>query len=65
MAWTQSDIDALKKAMAGGFRRVRYTSGEVEYRSLEEMKRLLADMEQSVSATKRIRRTVGNFRSGF
>lgn len=65
MAWTQTDIDALKKAMAGGIRRVRYTSGEVEYRSLDEMKELLADMENQVSGNRRIRRTVGQYRSGF
>jgi len=53
MAWTQADIDALKKAMKTGVRRVEFGSGEtkrvVEYRSLAEMKETLADMEEEVA----------------
>lgn len=53
MGWTQADIDALKKAMKTGARRVEYGSGEtrriVEYRSLAEMKQILADMEEEVA----------------
>lgn len=53
MAWTKADIDALKKAMKTGVRRVEFGSGEtkrvVEYRSLAEMKETLADMEEEVA----------------
>jgi len=53
MAWTQADIDALKKAIKTGARRVEFGSGEtrrvVEYRSLVEMQLILADMEEEVA----------------
>ena len=66
MAWTQSDIDALKTAMAQGVKRVRYASGEVEYQSLSEMRQLLAMMRAEVSpAEVAPRRTVARFESGF
>ncbi|MET3892792.1 ABC-type xylose transport system substrate-binding protein [Bosea sp. OAE506] len=52
MAWTQTDIDRLKAAMATGARKVAFGSGETrreqEFRSLEEMERLLARMESEV-----------------
>lgn len=53
MAWTQADIDALKKALKTGARRVEFGSGEtkrvVEYRSLAEIKQILADLEDEVA----------------
>lgn len=52
MAWTQSDIDTLKLAMATGTKRVEFGSGETrrvqEFRSLDEMERLLARMTGEV-----------------
>lgn len=51
MAWTQSDIDALKAAIATGARRARMSNGEeVEYRTLEEMRTALRLMEAEVNA---------------
>jgi hypothetical protein len=56
MAWTQSDIDTLKAAIATGARRVRYGSGpdahEVEYRSLADMNATLEAMIAEVSPSK-------------
>lgn len=53
MAWTQADIAVLKRAIATGARRAEYGSGEtrrvVEYRSLAEMKAILADMEAEIA----------------
>lgn len=37
MAWTQSDLDAIEKAIATGARRVRYQTHEVEYQSIGDM----------------------------
>ena len=65
MAWTQTDIDALKSAMARGIKRVQYTSGSVEYQSVADMKALLKDMERDVATSGPIRRTVASFQSGF
>ena len=40
MSWTQADLDALEAASAKGVLRVRdHTGTEVEYRSLEDMRR--------------------------
>lgn len=69
MAYTQSDIDALKRAIATGAKRVRFGAGpdarETEFRSLDEMKRTLADMQAEVAGTAAPSRTVGNFYSGL
>lgn len=65
MAWSQSDIDALKLAMGQGHKRVRYTSGEVEYQSVDDMRKLLADMERDVNPDNAPRRTVGRYVGGF
>lgn len=55
MSYTQGQIDALRAAIATGATRVRMNGEEVEYRSLAEMKSILADMEASVAATPRPR----------
>lgn len=53
MAWTQSDIDKLKRALASGARRVRFADREVEYRSLEEMREIIAQAERDVKGPQR------------
>jgi hypothetical protein len=61
MAWTQADIDALKRAIATGARRVEYGSGEtrrvLENRSLAELKDILAGMEEEVAGALAPQRT--------
>lgn len=37
MAWTQSDLDKIEKAIATGARRVRFQTHEVEYQSTGDM----------------------------
>jgi len=37
MAWTQTDLDAIEKAIASGAKRVRFQTHEVEYQSIREM----------------------------
>lgn len=53
MAWTQTEIDALKSAIARGVRRVRMNGEEVEYASLTEMRAALTLMEAEVAGTTR------------
>jgi hypothetical protein len=65
MAWSQTDIDKLKAAMAQGIKRVRYTSGEMEYQSADEMRRVLADMEREVNPDSSPSRRVARFVGGF
>ncbi|MFZ1057692.1 MAG: hypothetical protein WAP47_00730 [Candidatus Rokuibacteriota bacterium] len=60
MAWTQTDIDALKAAIKTGHRRVTYGDKTVEYQTMAEMIRLLALMEADVAATNG---TAGNGRT--
>lgn len=63
---SQTDIDALEDAIGTGARRVKYSDGsEVEYRSLAEMRSILADMKASVSTTSPIRAFRGAPRSGY
>lgn len=65
MAFTQTDIDKLKIAIASGAKRVRYASGEVEYRSLADMERTLRGMEAEVNPSTRTTRRVAKVVSGF
>lgn len=51
MAYTQKDIDDLKKAIASGISKVKINGRETEYRSLTEMKNTLAQMEKEVNGT--------------
>lgn len=40
MAWVQSDLDAIEKAIAKGVRKVKYKDYEAEYNSLDQMLRV-------------------------
>ena len=57
MSYTSADRDALKAAIASGARRVKFGAGpdsrEVEYRSLDDMKRVLADMDAELDPSSR------------
>lgn len=50
MAWTQTEIDALKAAIGKGVRRVTYSDKTVEYHSMGEMIRALKMMEAEVAS---------------
>lgn len=65
MAWTQSQIDALKAAIASGVLTVRHGETLTTYRSLSEMLRVLAAMETEANAGSRPRRTVAQFDKGL
>lgn len=66
MAWSQTDIDVLRAAIATGAKRVRFQTHETEFRSQKEMIDLLeimnAEADPSIVAP---RRTVAQFTSGF
>lgn len=49
MAWTSDDIDRLKSALSEGVLIVEYADKKVEYRTLDEMLKILALMEQDVN----------------
>lgn len=49
MAFSQSDVDELRRAIATGAMRVRYADGrEVTYRTLAEMRETLTMMTDEV-----------------
>jgi hypothetical protein len=50
MAWQQSDVDALKTAIAGGVKSVSYSDKTVVYHTLTEMLQALQAMEAEVAA---------------
>lgn len=66
MAYTSGDIADLEEAIRTGARRVRYSDGsEVEYRSLSEMRSILADMKAQVANAKPVRAFLGVVKSGY
>jgi uncharacterized protein involved in exopolysaccharide biosynthesis len=51
VAYTQADIDELKRVKASGALRAKFADREVEYRSLEELNQVLAEMEREVNGS--------------
>lgn len=50
MAYTQADLDAIRKAIASGALRVRYPDGSsIDYRSMAEMEATEAKIKAEVS----------------
>lgn len=50
MAYTQAEIDALKRAAARGVKRGKMNGEEVEFVSLAEMRRQIREMEAELAA---------------
>jgi hypothetical protein len=50
MAWTQTDADRIRKAIAQGVLTVEHDGKRVTYRSLAEMKDTLSMIESSLAA---------------
>jgi hypothetical protein len=68
MAWTQTDIDKLKAAMAAGVLTVRTGDQSVTYQSLADMEKQLQRMQNEVDQTngKTVsRRSVASYSSGL
>lgn len=51
MAYTQAQIDELKRIRATGALEGEFEGRRVKYRSLEEIDRIIADMERAVNGT--------------
>lgn len=67
MAFTQSQLDALKAAYASGTTRVTYEGKTIEYRSLAEMEKVMAKIEAEVVGVEktRVRRVLLSSRRGL
>lgn len=62
MAFTTADVAALERAMATGANKVRFADGrEVTYRSLDEMRRILAMAQADVAGTSGRQHSVAGF----
>lgn len=55
MSYSQAQIVALERAIASGATRVSYDGKNVEYRSLAEMREVLATMKADVANSTRLR----------
>lgn len=65
MAWTQAQLDAIRKAYASGVTRVAYDGKMTEYRSLAEMRTIISEIETDLADQAGLkRRPVAGF-AGF
>lgn len=53
MSYTQAQVDAMRSAIASGATKLRMNGEEVTYRSLAEMRSILATMEADVTPVAR------------
>jgi hypothetical protein len=51
MAWTQAELDALKKAYASGTLRVRFDDKSVEYGSEADLLRRIRVIEREINSS--------------
>jgi len=49
MAWTQADREVLERALAKGERRVTFGDKTVEYRSVEELREALREIDAQLA----------------
>lgn len=63
MAFTQQQLDAIKRAYASGVTRVSYEGKTTEYRSLAEMREIIATIEADLAAQSGKKRPVSGFAS--
>lgn len=50
MPWTQTELDALKRAFAGGTLRVTYDGKTVEYGSADDLLKRIRTIETEIAA---------------
>ncbi len=51
MAWTQSDLDAVERAIASGERTVSYSDKTVTYRDMDELFKARDAIKQALATT--------------
>lgn len=65
MAFTQEDIDELKKAIASGALKVEYADKKIEYKSNTQMFEALRLMEKEVNGGTQSGRAIASFSKGL
>ena len=63
--YTMEQYERLKAAIAEGVQTVQYTDKRVEYRSLAEMRSILAEMERDLGLRETTNRRFGVFSKGL
>lgn len=61
MAYSQAQLDAIKAAYASGVTRVSYDGKTTEYRSLAEMREIIATIEADLATQAGRKRPVAGF----
>jgi len=65
MAYTQSDLDAIRSAIARGARRVKMNNEEVEFRDLAEMRQIEAIIAREISGASTSKLVYPQTRTGW
>lgn len=65
MAYTEDDIEKLETAIASGHSSVSYKDRTVDYRSVDEMERILRKMKREVRGESASRRNNPQYDSGL
>jgi hypothetical protein len=55
MAYSQTQLEALEAALASGTLRVTFKGRSLEYRSVDELKKAIAEVKASLAATDPVR----------
>jgi hypothetical protein len=64
MPWTQTELDALKRAFAGGTLRVTYDGKTVEYGSADDLLKRIRIIEIEITASSGVSRQIAGY-AGF
>jgi hypothetical protein len=62
--FTQGQLDAIKRAYASGVTRVSYNGANTEYRSLAEMRQIIATIEADLAVQTGRKRPIAGY-AGF
>jgi hypothetical protein len=65
MAWTESDLESVNRAIRLGAVSVRYADRTVTYRSLDELRSIKREIEQALGVETPSRRRYGQYGSGL
>ncbi len=55
MAYSETQLEALEAALASGMLRVSFEGRSVEYRSVEELKKAIAEVKAAMAASDPVR----------
>jgi len=65
MAWAQSDLDNIERAIASGARKVKYQDKEIEYASMDDMIKARAAIRKALGKSAKAQRVYATFDKGL